>query len=166
MSLKSEMNEQKVDDTKSVPLVISSCLDFPENVSLINQPFHATTAFTGIGYANIEGVVMKKSFSNDRNQTFEGLYFEMKKPAKKGSDYDFYDYFSEARISPVTSFFLGLYENGKMTTTATVDPAAESKIMESLKSQKPIQLKLTTSRYKDMDQKSHSFSFACKIEST
>lgn len=155
---------EPAEESASLPEV---CLDFPENVTLLNEPFGIVGEYgEGAGQATLTGTV-KTATADFFGNNFEYVYFMI-----SDSSSDFYKYFKgmvdggntvNVAEGEVLGFTLGVLEDGKLSTTSLVLQSAQDKILGALNSGEEISLKLGVPKYEGKGA-SYNFSFACVIE--
>lgn len=151
-------------ESASLPAV---CLDFPENVTLLNEPFGIVGEYgEGAGQATLTGTV-KTVAADFFGNNYEYVYFMI-----SDSSSDFYKYFKGMVDSgntvnmaegEVLGFTLGVLEDEKLSTTSLALQSAQDKILEALNNAEEISLKLGVPKYEGKGA-SYNFSFACVIE--
>jgi len=143
------------------------CLDFPENVALLNEPFKIVGEYgEGAGQATLTGT-LKTETADFFGNNYEYVYFMI-----SDSSSDFYKYFKGMVDSGnsvnmaeegVLGFTLGVLEDGKLSTTSLALQSAQDKILGALNAGEEISLKLGVPKYEGKGA-SYNFSFACVIE--
>ena len=143
------------------------CLDFPENATLLNEPFGIVGEYgEGAGQATLTGILKTKTADFFGNN-YEYVYFMI-----SDSSSEFYKYFKGMVDSGnsvnmaeegVLGFTLGVLEDGKLSTTSLALQSAQDKILGALNAGEEISLKLGVPKYEGKGA-SYNFSFACVIE--
>lgn len=151
-------------ESASLPAV---CLDFPENVTLLNEPFGIVGEYgEGAGQAILTGT-LKTEAGNYYDVPYEYVIF-----AVTDSSSDFYKYFKNmagegntvnGADGEMLKFTLGVLEDGKLSTTALVSQSAQDKILGALDAGEEVSLKLGVPKYEGKGAP-YNFSFACVIE--
>ncbi|GEM_PF-6291461 len=147
-----------------------SCLDFPENATLISEPFQVVNG-EGFGEATLAGTVKKRK-EEVWGETHELVYFVAQEPAIEGPGARFYEYFwkmvesgNTVNIGPENNlgFGLGVLKDGKISSTASISQDTEEKILDALQNPKTIPLTFRIPKYMGRGAPAN-FSFACIIE--
>ena len=162
-----EEAEELPAETAAVLELPAICLDFPENVTLLNEPFAIVGEYgEGAGQATLAGTV-KTVTADFFGNNFEYVYFMI-----SDSSSDFYKYFKgmvdggntvNMADGEVLGFTLGVLEDGKLSTSSLVSESTQEKVLNALDTGEELSLKLAVPKYMGKGA-AYNFSFACVIE--
>lgn len=141
----------------------ASCLDYPQNRESILREFSATGG--PVEGDPIGNIMISGKVKTETAELFGGTYtlvgLIVDRPTVGGPEMDFYNYFGGTRDT--LEFPLGTLEGETIDSTAKFMPGAAERILDALKTNRRISVKLYIPEYLDRGTPPH-FSPACIIE--